>query len=311
MEKYCKGTNGGWVKYEGNPVLGGEYGVCFDISILKEDGVYRMWFSWRSDKCIAVTESEDGIHWSKPVKCLLPNPDSGWEDELNRCSVLKRDGKYHMWYTGQVWESHKENGKDVYTGASKIGYATSDDGVTWAKFSPNPVFCPEEPWEKVAVMCPNVLWDEEKKQYLMWYSGGEQYEPDAIGFAVGTDGVHWTRTEQNPVFSSIGDSRWERQKCTACQVFLHDGWYYMFYIGFQDIDYAQIGMARSRNGVADWERSSVNPIIAPDEGAWDGEACYKPYVICEDNRWMLWYNGRRGNVEQIGLATLDAQELPF
>jgi len=40
-------TGAGWVKYEGNPVLGGEYGTCFDISVLHDLGIYRMWVSWR------------------------------------------------------------------------------------------------------------------------------------------------------------------------------------------------------------------------------------------------------------------------
>ena len=29
-------------------------------------------------------------------------------------------------------------------------------------------------------MCPHVEWDGEKKQFRMWYSGGDNYEPDAI-----------------------------------------------------------------------------------------------------------------------------------
>ena len=28
-------TTASWVKYPGNPVLGGKYGTCFDISMLK------------------------------------------------------------------------------------------------------------------------------------------------------------------------------------------------------------------------------------------------------------------------------------
>ncbi|MCX8496680.1 MAG: hypothetical protein ORN51_10905, partial [Akkermansiaceae bacterium] len=31
-----KETSGGWKKFEGNPVMGGKYGTCFDISVLKE-----------------------------------------------------------------------------------------------------------------------------------------------------------------------------------------------------------------------------------------------------------------------------------
>jgi hypothetical protein len=34
-------TTGGWLKYEGNPVMGGKYGTCFDISVLKESDTYR------------------------------------------------------------------------------------------------------------------------------------------------------------------------------------------------------------------------------------------------------------------------------
>lgn len=35
--------------------------------------------------------------------------------------------------------------------------------------------------------------------------------------------------------------------------------YLMFYIGFYDINFAQIGMARSKDGINDWERYSENP----------------------------------------------------
>ena len=48
------------------PVMGGKYGTCFDISVLKERDTYRMWLSWRPKKSIALVESKDGIHWSEP-----------------------------------------------------------------------------------------------------------------------------------------------------------------------------------------------------------------------------------------------------
>ena len=90
-----------------------------------------------------------------------------------------------------------------------------------------------------------------------------------------------------------------------------DGEYLMFYIGYQNEDYAQIGLAKSKDGVSGWMRHPENPIIAPDPGAWDGEACYKPYAIYDGNRWMLWYNGRKGHVEQIGVAVHEGWELGF
>ena len=64
--------------------------------------------------------------------------------------------------------------------------------------SDKPVLFAEKPWEKVAVICPHVLWDEQAKLYRMWYSGGEQYEPNAIGYATSPDGLTWTKHAQQP-----------------------------------------------------------------------------------------------------------------
>jgi hypothetical protein len=62
--------------------------------------------------------------------------------DINRPVLLRRSDDYHIWYTGQA------------SGHSWIGYATSSDGKTWKRMSSKPVLREEEPWEKVAVMCP-------------------------------------------------------------------------------------------------------------------------------------------------------------
>ena len=84
------GTKGNWKKYENNPVLGGKYGTCFDIAVLDEGAEIAMYFSWRPRKSVAVVKSRDGIHWSEPEICIGPrDSEEGWEDELNRPSVVK------------------------------------------------------------------------------------------------------------------------------------------------------------------------------------------------------------------------------
>jgi predicted GH43/DUF377 family glycosyl hydrolase len=292
-------TAGGWLKSEKNPVLGGDLGTCFDVSVLREDGTYRMWFSWRPKKSIALVESKDGLTWGEPRIVLGPNKASGWEEDINRPVVVQEGGKYHMWYTGQA------------KGQSWIGYATSPDGKTWKRASDKPVLSPEKPWEKRAVMCPHVLYDEKTKLYRMWYSGGEQYEPDAIGYATSEDGVKWTKHSKNPVFRPDPNSAWEKDRVTACQVVRQGDWYVMFYIGFADKDHAQIGLARSKDGITDWQRHRANPIIRPGKGRWDADAVYKPSALFDGKRWLLWYNGRRGGVEQIGVAIHDGEDLGF
>lgn len=289
-----------WIKYEGGPVLGGgDLGTVFDIFVLKDGKEYIMFSSWRPKRSVAVSTSTDGVHWTTPEIVLPPNDATDWEDDINRPAVVKKDGIYHLWYTGQY------KGENSY-----IGYATSKDGKNFIRQSDKPVISPTEPWEKVAVMCPHVIWDEKEKIYKMWYSGGEQYEPDAIGYAISKDGLHWDKYPL-PVFVADPSKKWEQHKVTACQVIKRKNDYLMFYIGFRDINFAQIGMARSKNGIDNWERYPDNPIIAPTPDTWDESACYKPFAIQEKNRWLLWYNGRNKSLEQIGLAIHKGANLKF
>lgn len=290
-------TSAGWVKCNDNPVLGGNYGTCFDIAVLKDGDQFRMWFSWRPQNSIALVESLDGIHWSEPEIVLGPNDATDWEDDLNRPVVLKKDDTYHLWYTG----FNKQG--------SFIGYATSSDGKAWKRMSAQPVLRPEQPWEKQCVMCPHVT--DDAGVFKMWYSAGERNEPNAIGYAVSADGLHWTKHAANPIFAPNKSLAWEQHKVTACQVLKQGDWYLMFYIGFRDEPTAHIGIARSKDGITDWQRHPANPIVWPSKNGWDASACYKPYAILDGNRWFLWYNGRHDMLEQIGLVTHDGADLGF
>lgn len=299
LRVYILETNGGWTKFDRNPVLGGKLGIVFDVSVLQEEDLYRMWFSWRPKDSIALTESKDGVHWSEPVIVLGPNKASGWENRVNRPVILKHSGKYHMWYTGQTDNN------------SYIGYAISPHGIKWTRASEKPVLSPDQPWEKGAVMVPHVNWDDKEQIFKMWYSGGEQYEPDAIGYATSTDGYTWIKYPE-PVFLPSEGSGWDNYKVAGGQVLQLEGWHIMFYIGFKDIDHAMIGLARSPDGVNNWERHPANPIIKRGAyRAWDSDAVYKPFAVKSDNIWYLWYNGRHGGIEQIGLATHKGEDFAF
>jgi predicted GH43/DUF377 family glycosyl hydrolase len=209
-----------------------------------------------------------------------------------------------MWYTGQAKPGQAE-------GHSWIGYATSPDGINWQRMSDEPVLAFERPWEKVAVMNPHVIWDEPPKTFRMWYSGGEQNEPNAIGYATSTDGMTWTKHASNPIFMPDPKNPWEQFKVAGVQVQKHGDWHYMFYIGYRDEEHAQIGIARSRDGITQWQRHRDNPIVRAAKDKWDHDACYKPFAIFDGTRWLLWYNGRHGGLEQIGVVLHDGEDLGF
>ncbi len=305
------GARAGWRKSPANPIIKwSERGTCFDPSLLVDEKPFpkfRLYFSWRPQNAIALVESDDAESWTKPRIVLggFPRKDLS-EHSINRQSVLKKDGVYHMWHSGQ--------GPDRSSRHAWIFHSTSADGYEWRRESA-PVLGGDAPWETLGVMCPHVLWDEERKLFRMWYSGmrdgGRMYEPDSIGYAESPDGIAWAKHAANPVFSASGDGGCDSLKVTACHVVKRGGWHYMFYIGFQTHERATICLARSKDGAGGWVRHPGNPIIAPDRDSWDSDACYKPSAFFDGHRWLLWYNGRKGEPEQIGLATKEGEDLGF
>jgi len=67
----------------------------------------------------------------------------------------------------------------------------------------------------------------------------------------------------------------------------------------------------SKDGITGWERHPKNPIIIPSENEWDEDSCYKPYAVFDGHVWRLWYNGRLGGLEQIGMAIHEGDDLGF
>lgn len=286
-------------KYEGNPVFGGpERGVCFDVYVTHDGEKYRMDFSWRDHKSLAVAFSDDGVHFGEPIITLAPDPASAWEDEhVNRNCVLKIDGVYKMWYTGQS------------KGKSYIGYAESADGIHFTRMCKDPVLSPETDFEKDSVMNPCVLY--ENGVYRMWYAAGETYEPNVLCYAESTDGIHFKKYENNPIFGH-GEKEFEKDRVGGCQVIrTEDMGYLMFYIGYKDIDTACICAAKSPDGIHDFVRSKNNPMVTATPGTWDEDSVYKPSMLYngEKDLWTVWFNGRRGTREYVGCATRHGRPL--
>ena len=286
-----KQNHTGFRKHPDNPVFGDPgTGTLFDVFVTKQpDGRLRMDVSQRSINALAVSFSADGIGWSELQVTLSPS--AGWEELVNRNCVLKIGDTYKMWYTGQAH------------GNSCIGFAESADGLTFTRVREKPVLFPEFPWEGESVMNPCVLY--ENGVYRMWYSAGETYEPNVLCYAESTDGTTWRKSPLNPILEKNPGKAYEQDRIGGCQVLPHSTLgYLVFYIGYRDVDTACVCAAYSENGTTDFHRCKLNPLIFPTPGGWDADACYKPSALYdpEKDRWRIWYNGRAGSKEYIGLA---------
>lgn len=118
----------------GNPVLQGSAGAFDEDGVYGADVVYdptnqlapfQMWYSGRADVFggIGYATSSDGVTWTKYPTAVVGHGPPGSADSFAAAdpTVLHDGSVWKMWYTGD--DSSKK----------RIAYATSADGVTWAK----------------------------------------------------------------------------------------------------------------------------------------------------------------------------------
>jgi len=291
-------TNNEWKKIGQHPIISGtKNNSFFDPFFLQIKGINYLFVSDRGRNAI-VRYQLDGFNKAiNPVFVLFGIKDT-WLENVNRCSIVKHDDLYFMWFTGQKDDK------------SNIGLAISSDGIHYELKQDTPVLCANGTTEGFSVMNPCVIFDEQDKIFKMWYSSGENYEPDYICYATSIDGFFWKKYESNPVLRKKPELKYMCFKVGGCEVKKINNKYFMWFIGYQNLDVARICMAQSNDGTI-WEPCVNNPIISPSKRQWDADAVYKPTIYYEEknNVAYLWYNGRHKYAESIGIAEFNKKIL--
>jgi len=154
-------------------------------------------------------------------------------------------------------------------------------------------------WDSQMVREPSVIYDYGTKIYSMWYAGTASWPVFKIGYAESLDGIVWTKSASNPVFSGTPGG-WDGFQVYAPSVVFDNGTYHMFFSGTDDKMSARwsTGHATSSDGIV-WTETARNPILIPD-----GTNDSLDYVgaMNDSGAWKLWYSF--GGPYAIGLAEL-------
>lgn len=178
---------------------------------------------------------------------ILPLGNPGeWDDtEAAYAHVIFDGSTYRMWYSGSPTQN-----------TYRIGYATSFDGLNWAKDTLNPVLGLGAPgaFDGIDVWMPWVL--QEADTFKMWYMGN--LNTGGIGYITSTDPTAWTRQRTTPVMTG-GSGAWDN--FIYGPVVLHnDSLYQMWYGGRSQSNLWQTGYATSHDGI-NWSKHPNNPVL--------------------------------------------------
>lgn len=219
-------------------------------------------------------------HPGNPVLSIGAN--GAWDDNaVWRPMVLKEATGYKMWYVA-----------DDGSTSSRIGLATSGDGIIWNKSANNPVLSPTAAWEANGISGGSVIYDN--GEYKLWYTSFDSSGIGRISYATSPDGINWTKYGGNPVLNVGYLGSWEDADVMFPSVLKRGDIYHMWYEGNDGSGQSthRIGHATSSNGT-NWTKDAANPVLdVGPPGDWDWLNAYAPSVIDYNSTFVMWYSGQ-------------------
>lgn len=239
-------------------------------------GIWKMWYVGNGvvDRSgIGYATSTDGVNWNKVTTTdPLFAPELEWEKGgIRSATVLYDAGQYKMWYSANSFGSPDQR---------RIGYATSDDGITWRK-NGGAVLSGSADWNSYSIDTPTVVRADD--MYHMWFSAIAEAEgASVIGHAQSRDGLNWS-IDESPILMNRGE--WDAYSIDSPHVRYQNGLYEMWFIGKDsEKDRGAIGRAFSDNGMG-WAEESLNPIISRSN-----QSIAEPFYGKVNDVYIAWFN---------------------
>lgn len=146
--------------------------------VMEDDGLFKMWYgstiTWDAGNgemlhVIKYATSTDGGRWEKHGTAIPY--ELGIAQAFSRPTVLKDGNGYHMWY------SYRPGDGTLY----RIGYAGSEDGVTWKRYENSGIDVSGQGWDSEMICYPFVL-DHKGTIYMLYNGNG--FGKTGFGLAV-------------------------------------------------------------------------------------------------------------------------------
>lgn len=194
---------------------------------------------------------------------FTPTNDETWDKHIReRGFILKEDGIYKMWYTGY-------SGGD--NDPKSLGYATSQDGISWTRYPKNPIFSQK--------------WTED--MFVMKYSGTyymyAEGKNDVAHTLTSADGINWQEQGDLIILTSKGDTI--PGPYGTPSVLIENGKWYLFY----ERNDEAIWLATSTDHRT-WTNVQDEPVISKGPGIYDSGALAANQVVKYNGKYYIYYH---------------------
>lgn len=244
---------------------------------------------------IALGESV-GTEMAVPNQVVI-NPGEGFRaDAVYNASVVAVDNGYVMLFAGRA------------NGVSRIGRATSSDGLVWTVDN-DPVLQSVGTWDSVE-MAPGSLNRLDDGSLRLWFTAydGQSYR---VGLAESADdGKTWTRLA-GPTYEWVLDGGapgdWYDSGVRDPYVVMDGDIQRMWFAGYSG-DLWQIGYAERNSDADEWRiptdaLGSPRPVLAAGVGSFGAGGLVRPVVTASDTGWDMGLTGVDAGITRVGEAS--------
>lgn len=289
----------GWEKDATNPVLTHSTGANDEDSnqiyggrIVEEDDEYRMYYIGNQapdnhDQVFLATTAKTNNfkNWTKyetggDVKPILGISEGTGFDSSNtylRTILKESDTSYKMWYIGDDYSSGHY---------LRVGYATSTDGISWTKYSTDPIYA-----DLTVNSHGTEFFQVLKVDSTHYYAAVGHYTTNRVDLLESSDGISWSSLATN-VISAIQPTDFKKIGST----------YYIYGHVSGALTSVKCYTATSLTG--SWTDRGTQ-ITALGSG-WEQRTYHASIFEISTGQYVMSYCGWDGSIRpEIGIATLD------
>jgi predicted GH43/DUF377 family glycosyl hydrolase len=244
---------------------------------------------------------------------LSPGSTPEWDRVLmTGFDVIAVSGTYYMFYVGSLGTS--------LTTLRHIGVATSSDGISWTKYSGNPVLrAGVDSYDRTNLNDPEVVYHN--NTFHLWYGGnhlwyggnhgnqGGGMQDVDICYATSPDGFNWTKSASNPVMQNGGEA-WNRHALRPFDVQMNGTTFVMYYKAVTATGGGPkpwLALATSTDGVS-WVQNTSNPLRQSPANGWEegqtecgtwetANGTHRIWTMADGTPWKLGYIWSKNGVD--------------